>query len=142
MPSCLYWRAARQSLVARYFHLHPLFVRLSRNTVIPKRHTGTVDSTLIEDAGVQMASCYVCEDSDEMAIVELTDASAMHIPTQWRPFKSLFIYRWSRMWANERHVRNFLSHIFIFRGDEMIPNYALEKADDDTRLLRFLLGTF
>ncbi len=141
MPSCLYWFASPKSFIARYFHLHPLLVRISPEMQFPDQHTGTVDSTLLDDTDVLAKRCYVCENSDEMTIVELTDADAMHIPSKRRWLKSLFVYRWSKKWANARQVQNFLTYTFLFKGADDNFELPQARANRDTAILRCLLRT-
>lgn len=139
MPSCLYWMAADNSFVARYFHLHPLMVKIRPAVRFPDQHRGTVDATLIDDADVTLATSYVCENSDELVIVEVTDENVMHIHTRMIIFKSVFIYRWSKAWANARHVRAFLTYKFCFRGSDVSLVAATSRSQRDCRLLDRLL---
>ena len=139
MPSCLYWKVSEVSFVARYFHLHPLMVRILPDVIFPESHKGTVDATLIDDANVSVGDSYVCENSDDMVIVEMTDENSMHIPAKYIFCKTIFIYRWSRVWANARHVSNFMRYTFLFRGDEASVSTSVRRARRDCRVLDYFL---
>jgi hypothetical protein len=135
MPSCIYWKSGNNSFFAKYFHLHPLLVRVAPSVRFPDSHTGTVDATLIDDAGVALDECFVGESSDDLLVIEVTDETVSHIPNRIRLLKPLFVWRWARLWATRRHVETFLRYTFVFRG----PGDAAMDATPPYIGLRFLL---
>ena len=139
MPSCLYWSASRHSFVARYFHLHPLMVHIYPEVTFPEEHQGTVDASLIDDAEVSLDDCYVCVDSDEVCIVEVTDEAVSHIPSKRVFFRNLFIFSWSKFWTRPRHVKAFLRYVFLFKGDDAPLDNAIKLSKRNLRLLDWLL---
>ncbi len=70
--SNLYWRAGTEGLIARCFHLHPFLV-YPRVKNAP--FTTTVDGDYIEAACPDLAETYICADSDEFCVCELSAAS-------------------------------------------------------------------
>src|SRR5207237_10117487 len=71
VPSAIYWRAGR-SILAKYFHLHPLFVDLAGAPQTAADDAGTVDGPLLRPAGVKRDQIYLVQDSDEIALIELS----------------------------------------------------------------------
>lgn len=97
--SNLYWRVDDEGIVARCFHLHPFLV-YPRVKNAP--FSATVDGDYIESACPNVNETYVCTDSDEFSVCELSPASRT-----WEPYPRntpLFKFvRWMRDSTTPRH---------------------------------------
>jgi len=140
-PSFIYWKASEKSLLAKYFHLHPLALDLSD---ISKKLPDTLmpdDGGLIEFLGIRNKDIYVVEDSDEIACVELTSKNlSMEVPlyTHTRN-KTWFVFRWALKSALKAHKQNFLKYNLRFNGDENVDwQHVRKKAFRQTFVLRML----
>ena len=127
-PSAVYWPAGKESFLARYFHLHPLFVDLS-DADPGAANSGTVDGSLVSLARISPDRVHVVERSREICVVELSRID--HDPMGSLPVevsdKTQFIRQWAQAYADSSHVQQFLRHAFMFEGNETI-DWAAEKA--------------
>lgn len=120
-PSAVYWSAGQDSLLAKYFHLHPIFVDLSvaaQDAV----NSGTIDGSLLELAAIQPSDRYVVTDSDDMCVVELSRIS--HDPMGSLPVqvddKVEYVAEWAKKFADASHCRQFVDSFFRYRGGEQV----------------------
>ncbi|HEV2263947.1 MAG TPA: TIGR04372 family glycosyltransferase [Stellaceae bacterium] len=140
-PSAVYWRAGDDSFLARYFHLHPLFVDLTRADN-DAASTGTIDGTLLLHAKIGPDQVFVNEHSDNMCVIEMSRAS--HDPMGSRPHdvarKQLFVARWAMECTDARHRAQFKHHFFKFQGHETIEwARVIKRSQSDTAMLDVLL---
>jgi hypothetical protein len=116
IPANLYWRAGKEGLIARCFHLHPIIVCPQRpNTVFH----GTVDDDYVEVACPNPDHDYVASDSDEFMMIEVSDATR-RMPTTFRKGSVRDVVVWAEQLANDRHRRLFEIPIKLHVG-EMTP---------------------
>jgi len=118
-PSALYWAAGKDSLLARYFHLHPIFVDLA-GADAKAGESDSIDGSLLTLANIAPERVYAATNSDELCIVELS--SLAHdpmgsVPTHI-PNKVHFMEEWARAAADPSHIIQFKSHAFRFQGKE------------------------
>jgi 2-polyprenyl-3-methyl-5-hydroxy-6-metoxy-1,4-benzoquinol methylase len=120
-PSALYWRVGTQSMLMKYFHLHPLFVDLAGAPMEVTR-CGSVDGALISMAKIPPQAIRYITHSDEVALLELS--SLAHDPMGSFPVPcpspSLHMLRWARRYSDPIHRKQFLDYDICFQGDEDI----------------------
>ncbi len=125
-PSAVYWPVGVESIFARYFHLHPLFVDLA-NAEPAAIDSGTVDGSLISLAQIAPDRIYVAEHSQDVCVVELSRID--HDPMGSLPIevadKTVHILEWAAKYADSSHRRQFTEHCFMFEGRESI-DWAVE----------------
>ncbi len=141
-PSAIYWRAGEDSFLARYFHLHPLFVNLAVASP-DAANSGTIDGSLLSLAKIQPEDVYVAEQSDEVCIIELSRIN--HDPMGSLPLhvknKTKFVAKWAIQATDATHRGQFSRYVFRFQGKEKADwDLAISKSRRDTRTLEFLLN--
>lgn len=140
-PSFIYWKAGKSSLLAKYFHLHPLAIDLSE---INKKLPDTImpdDGGLIEFLGIKNKDIYVVENSDEIACVEFTSKNLSFSEPLYAHTKSntWVVFKWSLKAALKGHRRNFLKYNLHFNtGEETDWPQTRRKAFRQTFALRML----
>lgn len=105
-PSHLYWKLDENNLLARGFHLHPLFVWPENPTVLPQ---GSIDSSYLDLACPSRDRWEIIDDSDEMAIFEVS-ASSLRWQIAYFPASERFVGIWvantteefQRQWAQKK----------------------------------------
>jgi len=143
-PSFIYWKAGEKSLLAKYFHLHPIALDLSD---INKKLPDTLmpdDGGLIEFLGIKNKDVYVVENSDEIACVELTSKNLNFADPIYSNTKNntWFVFKWAMKAALKGHKRNFLKYNLYFNADEEVNwSLARKKAFRQTFTLRMLFLT-
>ena len=141
-PSAIYWRAGEDSFLARYFHLHPLFVDLAvANPDAAK--SGTIDGSLLTLAKIRQEDIYVAEQSDEICVIELSRID--HDPMGSLPLhvanKTKFVAKWAIHATDAAHRAQFLRYYFKFQGKTEVDwDLTISKSRRDTRALEFLLS--
>lgn len=141
-PSAIYWRAGKKSFLARYFHLHPLFVDLSKASPDAAR-SGTIDGSLLTLAKIQPEDIFVAEQSDDVCVIELSRVD--HDPMGSLPIhvnnKTKFVAKWAVNATDAAHRAQFLRYFFKFQGNEAVDwGRTISKSRHDTRVLEFLLS--
>ena len=120
-PSAVYWRAGSDSFIARYFHLHPLFVDLAHASDRAQQ-SGTVDGTLLSMAAIGEPHVFVVEDSDDACVVELSRRD--HDPMGSLPIevedRAAFVVDWARTYADKTHRAQFARKMLRFRGEQPV----------------------
>lgn len=128
-PSHLYWPVGDAGLLARCFHLHPL-------VICPDVHAqgfqSTIDDDLLPACRLDPATIHVVEDSDEMAVMEVSHAgqsAGMVVP---RRLPLLRVAHWAREHANPLH-RQFVRRRIRFHSTECDRRWeAIEHRSDRT----------
>ena len=69
-PSHIYWDVRDRGILARCFHMHPVMINPTNKRILP---TNTVDFYYLEESCPDFKDIYVVEDSDEMAVFEISD---------------------------------------------------------------------
>jgi putative glycosyltransferase (TIGR04372 family) len=136
-PSAIYWRVLPDSFLAKYFHLHPLFVDLAV-AASEVSNSGTIDGTLLGLARIDPADIFVSTQSDDMCVIELSRDD--HDPMGSLPHvvrnKAIFVGRWAIYATDQNHRRQFLAYSFRFQGREPVDWRAIEtKAESNIRFL-------
>lgn len=103
LPANLYWRVGNEGLLARCFHLHPIYVRPQRKFV---EFFGTVDDDFVAAACPNPARDYVVVDSDEFLAIELSDPSHA-FKTGFKKASVEHTVTWAEQFTDERHRRLF-----------------------------------
>lgn len=116
-PSTLYWQAGKDSILARAFHLHPLFIDLA-DTNENVRNCGTVDASLISLSKIQQNQIYITKHSSEICVVEFStaDHDAMGSIPAVIADRTSFMINWARQFATSEHVKQFMEHQFYYQG--------------------------
>ncbi len=112
LPANLYWRVGDDGIVARCFHLHPVYVRPQRPNA---RFFGTVDDDFCSAACPDRSKDYVVCDSDEFLAIELSDPSH-YFRTGFRKGSVKDAATWAEQFANERHRALFDHTIRMHTG--------------------------
>ncbi|AMV25615.1 hypothetical protein VT84_14555 [Gemmata sp. SH-PL17] len=130
-PSLLFWRAGRDGILARCFHLHPLMVHSAHRGVVPE---GTVDADYIWLACPDPGDVYVVGDSDEIFACDMSPAAQNICEFAPNTASVESVAAFARQQANEQH-RRFLAHrIRLHAGIEpdALDWGAAEAASDAT----------
>jgi putative glycosyltransferase (TIGR04372 family) len=140
-PSAVYWHAGSDSFLARYFHLHPLFVDASRIHT-EAANSGTIDGTLLTLAKIPTDQIYVVENSDDACVIEISRAD--HDPMGSLPHnvtnKTWFMVKWATWAADATHRDQFKKFFFCFKGRSAVDWAAVvARSRRDTLVLDFLL---
>ena len=127
VPSNLIWPVAREGLLLRCYHLHPLVVWPEKKNV---SFYGTVDDDYPHLACPDPAGVHVVEDSDELLFCELSDLShdvGGGIRRQSIPALAL----WARAVTHPRH-RALARHRIRLHATEVTPSLwePVERASD------------
>lgn len=101
LPPNLYWRVGSEGIVARCFHLHPLFVLPERKHAV---FYGTIDEDYVLAACPDSSMDFVCNDSDELFAVELSDL-ARYFRTGIPKGSVSAAAFWAEQGTNKRHRR-------------------------------------
>jgi len=116
IPSAIYFHVGPGGILAKHFHLHPLFIDLSDAPESAEDNAGTVDGPLLRLAGIDNQATYVVTNSDDIAIIEISrkvhdwmGGSETLSPT-WRTAN------WMLESAEPDHRRNFLDYNMRFIG--------------------------
>ncbi|MFN4284032.1 MAG: TIGR04372 family glycosyltransferase [Alphaproteobacteria bacterium] len=136
IPSAVYFRAGSSGMLAKHFHLHPLFIDLSNAPVSIEETAGTVDGPLLHLAKIEASQIYTVVDSDEMAIIELSRRAHDWMGGSPTPSPAWRVARWMIQGAEPAHRRNFLDHTMRFVGEGSVDWHAAERVM--TRRLRGL----
>ncbi|HSX38030.1 MAG TPA: hypothetical protein VLE95_04285 [Chlamydiales bacterium] len=142
-PSIVYWRAGTNSLLAKFFHLHPLAIDL-RNI---RRKLPAIlmpdDGGLIEFLGIRPEEIHPVTDSEEIACVELTSKTlflenSMNYDAKKKPRGLL---NFSFRYALPSHIDQFLHLNLRFQGDDAVNWSERERlAADDLGVLTSVLS--
>lgn len=142
IPANLYWRAGKEGIVARCFHLHPLMV-------YPQRKDATFFGTVDDDYFV--AACpddkrdYIVTDSDELLAIELSDPGRLFL-TGFRKESIDDTIVWAEQFTNNRHRKFFNATVRMHTGscDTEAWNEATRKAEKiaDIINMRLALSTW
>jgi hypothetical protein len=125
IPANLYWRAGKEGLIARCFHLHPIVVRPQQMNAVFR---GTVDDDYVEVACPNPDHDYVVSDSDEFMMIEVSDASR-RMPTTLRKGSLRDVVVWAEQFANDRHRRLFEIPIKLHMGAMTPACWATAEAE-------------
>lgn len=120
-PSAIYWHAGTQSILTKYFHLHPLFVDLAGAPEKASR-CGTIDGALISMAEIPPERIHVVTNSDEIAVVELSALAHDGMGSVPKPTPSRLgrMIVWTSRYADATHRQQFVTFDIAFQGDEEI----------------------
>ena len=138
IPANLYWRVAGQGLVARCYHLHPLFVR-PQNRIA--QFKGTIDATYVDGACPDASRDYVVTDSDELCAIELSDR-AQYFRQDTRKGDTRSTALWAQKNATPRHRLLFERTIRMHTGitDEAAWQAVIAQADTITGEIKRHMG--
>ncbi len=138
IPANLYWRVGDEGLVARCFHLHPLFVRPQVSTTEWK---GTVDDRYVDVACPDATRDYIVTDSDELCAIELSGPEH-YFKTDFRKGSTKDTAQWARRHAGPRHRMLFDRTIWMHTGikDIMAWCTASIEADRVASVIKWRLG--
>ncbi|MGE3622613.1 MAG: TIGR04372 family glycosyltransferase [Bdellovibrionales bacterium] len=130
-PSAVYWAAGSESLLARYFHLHPIFVDM-KYADAKAGYSDSIDGSLLTLANISAERVFVVTHSNDMCVVELS--SNAHDPMASRPKivedKIRFMEEWARIGADLSHIAQFKSYRFLFQGRENVDWGAIAASAD------------
>lgn len=143
-PSALYWPAGQESMLMKYFHLHPLFVDLADAPPEVTR-CGSVDGALISTARIRPEQIYYITHSDEVALLELSSRKHDPMGSIPEPTQSRFCRMVSFIHdaTDATHRRQFLDHDIRFQGNEDVDWGAVEqRVRRDLWHLRLVLPCF
>lgn len=119
-PSLVYWKVGEKSLLAKFFHWHPILIDLRTlarevpDVLMPD------DGGLIEYLGIKSSELYPMTDSEESAWVELSskfmelEDSRPHQPRN----KTWAILKWALRAASVEHRQQFLKWNIHYQGDD------------------------
>lgn len=128
VPSAIYFRAGASGMLAKHFHLHPLFIDLSNAPASIEECAGTVDGPLLHLAKIEQAAIYTVINSDEMAIIELSKFAHDWMGGSPTPSPTWRIVHWMMQGAEPAHRRHFLDHSMRFIGETPVDWRSAERA--------------
>jgi len=123
----LYWRAGREGIVARCYHLHIILIYPQRKNAA---FFSTIDDDLILTACPDARNDHIITDSDDFLMVELSDRNQMYI--FGIPKASVRgVVDWAELGANRRHRKFLQTPIFMRAGanDQTAWQTALQKSN-------------
>ena len=126
IPSAVYWRAGRVSVLAKYFHLHPLFVDLSAALPSAAEDVGTVDGPFLGLAGIPEEEIYVVSSSDQIALIELSRREHDWMAGNPSMFKTWRVLHWAMTHAEPAQQDRFLCHDICLQGEEDVDWQAMK----------------
>lgn len=135
-PSHVYWRVGGDGLVARCFHLHPLYV-------FPMVRGGVMESNIDDDylirAVPDLGRVHVVTDSDELCGFELSPANKrVGHSDKPRSASALAVAAWARRGANKHHRDCFRSSVSVHAGSlGGAQQHEWERARAEARDLAF-----
>lgn len=125
IPSHMYWRVNDDGVVLRCFHLHPLFVNPVRGDVTPST---TIDGDFLLRACPDANDIHIVEDSDEMAVFELSpQARTDYLPMcrgqiKRRSSGPLRVSRWA-VYNTDAHHRQFVRRVLRVHGSDLTSDW-------------------
>lgn len=127
LPANLYWLIGNEAILARCFHLHPIYVWPQRKNAV---FFGTVDDDFFTAACPDESTDYVVTNSDEFLAIELSDP-AHFFHTVYRKGSIAGAAKWAEHFASARHRRLFDRAILLHTGIEesKIARAAYREAD-------------
>jgi len=128
IPSAVYWRAGRASLLAKYFHLHPLFVDLSAALPSAGQDAGTVDGPFLRLAGIPEDEVHVVSRSDQIALIELSRREHDWMAGYPSMFKTWRVLHWAMTHAEPAQQDRFLCHDICLQGEEDVDWEAMRRS--------------
>lgn len=140
-PSTIYWSAGQESLLAKCFHLHPLFIDMA--TASPETEkSGSIDGSLITLSGISPNRIYRVKSSDDVCVIELSQKD--HDPMGSVPFstfdKSAFLANWAETYVESSHIDQFRKFVFLFSGREDVDwKSVIDTSNNDMEKVFFAL---
>jgi len=134
IPSHLYWKVGNDGAVLRCFHLHPLFVKPELDNVVP---TTTIDGDFLVRACPNVNDIHIVEDSDEMAVFELSPASRKdYLPQKAGQLRlhsaAIFpISRWA-VYHTDGHHRRFVEHVLRIHANDLNDEWRKVEQDSES----------
>jgi hypothetical protein len=141
-PSVVYWKVGQKSLLAKFFHVHPLAIDLRKISKKLPQILMPDDGGLIEFLGLRREEMHQVTDSNELVCIEVNrknidNAAYVPCPTEKRQ-QSLI--RFSLKYTIPTHIQNFLNFNVRFQGTEEIDwNQAEHKTEKDLASVRPIL---
>lgn len=143
VPSALYWRAGSSSILAKYFHLHPLFVDLRGTPHSAADDAGTVDGPFMRLCGITEKDIYFVTNSDEIALIELSRQAHDWMGGSWATSPTWRVLDWMMLTTEVDHRQRFLCHDIRFVGEPDIDwPRELRRMRQDIFMLRLLIPLF
>ncbi|HSX12810.1 MAG TPA: hypothetical protein VLE96_00095 [Chlamydiales bacterium] len=141
-PSIVYWRAGEKSILAKYFHLHPLAIDLRETNVNLPEILMPDDGGLIEFLGLPPDLIHTNTDSNEIVSVELSSKNMDPLGVHRLPskMKQTSLLKFSLKCALPSHMDNFLKFNLRFQADEEVDWNETEKnVSKDLKSIRPIL---
>lgn len=110
-PSHLYFKVGDEGLVARCFHLHPLFFKPDRQVEFAL----TIDGDMISNAGFRPDEVYIVTDSYEILACEMSSYDKRFERPIANKASSLNVAWWAKSWADYHH-REYLNYKMRFES--------------------------
>lgn len=128
-PSIIYWRAGKKSLLAKFFHLHPMAIDVRNVRKKLPQTLMTDDAGLIQFLGIQPHEIHRIVDSENLVCIEIS-SKAMHpgssttCPAKEKKW-SLFLFSLKRISSSD--MDQFLHCTLKFQGNEQIDWAPIHK---------------
>ncbi|MBI5346630.1 MAG: hypothetical protein HZB76_05775 [Chlamydiae bacterium] len=120
-PSFLYWKAGKNSILAKFFHLHPLAIDLREVNISLPETIMPDDGGLLEFLGIEEDKIHVVTDSDSILGIELSRKALFSADVSRQVFsKSWGVIKWSYSYALPSHQKNLLKFNIRFQSNENI----------------------
>jgi hypothetical protein len=116
-PANIYWHLDDVGLLVRGFHVHPVYVR-PRYYATNFKHT--FDSDFLELAVPEVEEYYICDNSDSIFFIDITDAKeSTAIPIGQNISHEIPVAHWALENTNKPHRHIFTKSIWLHTGIEV-----------------------
>lgn len=143
-PSILYWQVGKNSVLAKFFHLHPIAISMQHVKSTLPECLMPDDGGLIEFLGISQDKIHVIQDSEQLASIELSSQNLNPIEGLSEKTTDPFFHllKWAFKYTLPSHKHHFCHLNLRFQGDEQIDWVALEKTINQSLwLIKALLKT-
>lgn len=134
-PQHLYWRVADHGLLARGFHLHPLFVWPRSSDAVIRN---TLDDEYVSRACPDRSDWHTVTDSDEICVIEFSDRQHKSGMIAAEPLTDRTWENFLRHGTTEDHRNHVLHRIMFHAQNVAIDEWGPAAAASDELVGRYL----
>jgi hypothetical protein len=119
--SYLYWKAGENSLVAKFFHVHPIAIDVRDTSAKLPEIVVSDDGGVVDYFKFSKSEIYTVTDSNQAACLDLSshfDQPRIHAPSSKEKLKSLLHF--TLKYTRPSEIEIFLKHTIRFQGHEEV----------------------
>ncbi|MFN8535724.1 MAG: hypothetical protein U0556_19475 [Dehalococcoidia bacterium] len=136
LPSHLYWQVGSGGLLARCFHLHPLFLAPRKRDL---RTAVTIDHDAVERAGLRPGEVQIVDDSDELMLVELSPSFRSVVRPLGRRERIEQVAVWCQARTTTAH-RAYAAHPIRYHSADLDQSWTEIEAESGRVVAEILSG--